>query len=332
MKKLAVCFTPRGKRIIERIAQACADRGIEGVTGYRCYEGEETDTDDGFLRAEGSVSDWTERFFGPGNALIFVGATGIAVRALAGLPADKLTDSPVIVIDDSGSYVIPLLSGHAGGANKMACMLAELLGAVPVITTSTDVNRTFSADSFAAEVRLTIANREGIKKVSAKAIEGKSVTISVKDYPPAEPVDVIVADTTDQEYTLLLRPKPVTVGMGMKKDTDPEKLADFFLETLKENSLTPEDVYALCTIDVKEREPALLMIRDRYRIPVISFDSALLAKAKGEFTPSAFVEKTVGVDNVCERAAVMGAGGSAELILKKKTGEGMTIAIAKRKL
>ncbi|MBQ7678950.1 MAG: cobalamin biosynthesis protein [Butyrivibrio sp.] len=327
MRKLAICFSRRGKRIIETINQALASRGMEGVQAYYRFDAEE---DDGFLRVDGSVGDWTAQFFGAGNALIFVGAAGIAVRALTGLPADKLTDSPVIVIDDQGSFVIPILSGHAGGANKLAAMLAELLGAIPVITTSTDVNHTFSVDSYAAEQRLTIANRDGIKKVSAKAIEEKCVTISMKDYPPEAPVDVVVADTTDAEYSLLLRPKRVTVGMGMRRDTDPEKLVAFFLETLAENHLTPEDVYAVCTIDIKEREPALLAIRDRFRIPVISFDRGLLLKAKGTFTPSEFVEKTVGVDNVCERAAVMGAGGSAALILRKKAADGMTIAIARR--
>ena len=328
MRKLAVCFSRRGQELIKKINDACAARGIEAVTGYCCYDGAEEEN--GFLRAGGSAENWAKEHFSPGNALIFIGAAGIAVRALTGLPADKLTDSPVIVIDDGGNFVIPILSGHAGGANKLAATLAELIGAVPVITTSTDVNGTFSADTFAAEQRLTIADRAGIKKVSAKAIEGKSVTISVKDYPPKEPVDVIVADETDAEYSLLLRPKRVTVGMGMKRDTDQEKLERFFLETLAENSLTPEDVYALCTIDRKEREKALLMLRDRYRIPVLSFDAGLLSKAEGEFTPSGFVEQTVGVDNVCERSAVMGAGGHAELILKKKAADGMTIAIARR--
>ena len=71
-------------------------------------------------------------------------------------------------------------------------------------------------------------------------------------------------------------------------------------------------------------------MRDKYRIPVFSFDRELLEKAEGDFTASEFVREQVGVDNVCERAAVLGAGPGAELILRKQARDGMTIAVAKR--
>lgn len=311
MKKAAVFFTDKGKEIISKLNEKLREP----------IEAKDSET---------PLGEWTETNFREGNALIFIGAAGIAVRSIAPFVKDKLSDSPVIIIDDSGSFVIPLLSGHVGGANKLAATLAECLGAVPVITTSTDVNDCFSVDSFAVENRLGISNRDGIRKVSAKAIEGKAITLSIKDYPPREAVDVIVADDTDAEYSLLLKPKDYTVGLGMKKDKDRAELEAFFLETLKGEGLNPEDIYALCTIDIKENEPALKALRDKYRIPVISFDKELLLKAKGEFSSSDFVKETVGVDNVCERSAVLGAGAGAKLILKKTAKDGMTIAIAKR--
>ena len=83
-------------------------------------------------------------------------------------------------------------------------------------------------------------------------------------------------------------------------------------------------------IDIKEDEPAILNLRDKYRIPVLSFDAELLKKAPGEYTASEFVRETTGVDNVCERSAVLGAGTGCELVLKKTAKDGMTIAIAKR--
>ena len=330
MKKMAICFSDRGREIIEKLNKSFAERGLEGMEAYIDRASEEEVP--GFHTVRESVDVWTKKHFSPGSALIFVGAAGIAVRALSGLPADKLVDGPVLVIDDSGTFVIPLLSGHAGGANKLAVILADFLEAVPVITTSTDVHAAFSADTFAVENRLTITDRKALKTVSAKALEGKKVTLSVKNYPPKEPVDILVADETDAAYTLLLKPKPVTVGMGMKRDKDPAALEAFFLEVLQENGLAPEDVYALCTLDLKEEEPALLFLRDRYRIPVISFDAELLMKAEGSFSASSFVQETVGVDNVCERAAVLGAGAGAQLLVKKTARDGMTLAIAKRKV
>ncbi|WP_029320294.1 cobalt-precorrin 5A hydrolase [Butyrivibrio sp. AE3004] len=330
MKKIAICFTHNGEAIIEKINKLSLERGISGIEAYISME---TDTiREGFIKITGSLSEWTESVFKSGNALIFVGAVGIAVRAIAGLPKDKLSDCPVIVIDDSGSFVIPILSGHAGGANKLAAVLSELIGAVPVITTSTDINDTFSVDTFAKEHRLNINNRDGIKKVSAKAIEDKKVTLSIKDFPPKEKVDVIVSDETDNEYSILLKPKKYTVGLGMRRNKDILEVEEFFLKTLKESDIKVSDVYALCTIDLKEDEPAILSLRDKYRIPVLSFDKDILRRAAGEFEASAFVEKTVGVDNVCERAAIIGAGPGAELVVKKKAEDGMTIAVARRVL
>ena len=329
MKKKAICFSRRGMETIRKLNRACLELGKEPAEAFVCMDG--VTVPDGFEKVTQPLSAWTKSNFLPGNALLFVGAAGIAVRAMSGLASDKLSDSPVIVIDDNARYVIPILSGHAGGANKLACVLADLIGAEAVITTSTDVNDVFSVDTFAAENRLKISGREGIKKVSAKALEGKSITLSIRDYPPEESVDIIVADETDAEYSLLLKPRRYTVGLGMKKGKQAAELEAFFLEMLRAAGIGTDDVYALCTIALKEHEPALTALRDRYRIPVLSFDSALLKKAHGQFTASEYVREVTGVDNVCERAAVMGAGGSAELILRKQARDGMTMAIARRR-
>jgi cobalt-precorrin 5A hydrolase len=120
------------------------------------------------------------------------------------------------------------------------------------------------------------------------------------------------------------------VGLGMKKGKDASELEAFFLEILKDNNIATEDIYALCTIDIKEDEDAVISLREKYRIPVLSFDRELLNKAQGEFTASEFVKQNVGVDNVCERAASLGAGDSGEIIVKKTARDGMTIAIARR--
>ena len=327
MNIIAVCFTQNGENVINRLNVQSIKRGLSPVRAYVLRDCDEIT--EGFRKVSAPLVEWTRTVFIPGNALIFVGAVGIAVRAVSGLARDKLSDCPVIVIDDSASFVIPILSGHAGGANKLAAVIAELLGAVPVITTSTDVNETFSVDSFAAEKRLTIANRDGIRQVSAKAIEGKKVTLSIKNFPPKEKTDVIVADETDAEYSLLLKPKRYTVGIGMKRGRAVEAVETFFLEVLKDNGIGPDDVFAICTIDIKEEEAAIKSLRDKYRIPVLSFDREILERVNGDFRGSEFVRSVTGVDNVCERAAIAGAGAGAEIILGKLAKDGMTIAIAR---
>ena len=316
MDKTAICFTANGAAVIEKFNEAALLKGIEPAKTIVC-------PGDG-------LRDIVKNAFEKGSALIFTGATGIAVRAISEFVKDKLTDIPVVVIDDNGRFVIPILSGHAGGANKLAATISELIDAIPVITTSTDVNGAFSPDVFAKENHLTIRNRDGIRKVSAKAIEGKPITISVKGYPPKEPVDIIVADETDMEYTMLLSPKRYIVGIGTKKDLDTDTAEQFILSVLAQRGIKIDDVYALATIDIKENEPAIRDFSQKYKIPVVAFEASLLEKVPGDYSSSDFVKDTVGVDNVCERSAVLAAGCGAELIIRKQKGEGITVAIAKR--
>ncbi|MGB1310589.1 MAG: cobalamin biosynthesis protein [Leucothrix sp.] len=74
--------------------------------------------------------------FSNGDPLILICATGIAVRTLAPVLQDKHRDPPVLVLDELGQYVIPLLSGHEGGANDWAASVAEMLDAQLVMTTA----------------------------------------------------------------------------------------------------------------------------------------------------------------------------------------------------
>ena len=329
MKKMAICFGSHGMEVIKRLNAGAVEHGIEPAEAYIHSAGVKDDPE-GFKSYGGSVSEWALTAESKGACAIFVSAVGIAVRACAAISKDKLKDIPVIVIDDNARFVIPILSGHAGGANKIALVLAELLGAVPVITTSTDVNGAFSVDVFAAENRLNIDNRNGIKKLSAKAIEGKPVTISFKHYPPEDGADVIVADETDREYTILLKPKRYVLGIGTKRGKDPAGLESFITGILDEKGISYDDIYAVCTIDIKQDEEAIKALSQKYRIPLLCFDTLMLSEAKGEFESSDFVSKTVGVDNVCERAACLGAGRGAVKLIGKTKKDGMTAAVYMR--
>ncbi|MBR3307600.1 MAG: cobalamin biosynthesis protein [Lachnospiraceae bacterium] len=328
MRKMAVCFSRPGMELIKRLNAEAVKHGIEPAEAYVCTGA----AGEGFISFGGSVSEWAELADSRGACAIFVSAAGIAVRAVAGICRDKLTDIPVIVIDDNGRFVIPIMSGHAGGGNKIAVILAELLGAVPVITTSTDVNGAFSADVYAKEQGLRIENRSGIRKVSAKAIEGKPVTLSFKHYPPQEPVDIIVADETDREYDLLLKPKRYVLGIGARKGKDPAEAEAFILNVLRENGVETGDVYAVCTIDIKKDEEAIKAFCAKYRIPLLCFDAELLSDAEGEFEVSEFVKEKTGVDNVCQRAAALGAGPGGRDITGKIKGAGITAALFMRKV
>lgn len=113
----------------------------------------------------------------PCDAIIFVGATGIAVRAIAPFIHGKSVDPAVLVIDEAGRYVISLLSGHLGGANALARTAAALIEAEPIITTATDAESAFAVDTFAKENGFLLMDLRKAKAVSAKVLRGEKLRI-----------------------------------------------------------------------------------------------------------------------------------------------------------
>lgn len=128
--------------------------------------------------------EWIKRLWGKTD-LIFIGAAGIAVRLIAPCVQDKFTDSAVIVADERGQFVIPLLSGHVGGGVDLARLVSEGLQAVCVVTTATDVNRRFAVDVFARQENLVIADRQAAKEISAAVLgeEMIGVHVDLRDCP-----------------------------------------------------------------------------------------------------------------------------------------------------
>lgn len=97
------------------------------------------------------------------HTFIFIGAVGIGVRYIATWVADKYTDSAVLCIDEKVRFIIPLLSGHVGGAVELATLLADSFDAVPVVTTATDLQNKFAVDVFAAALRNYAVCRWGLQ-------------------------------------------------------------------------------------------------------------------------------------------------------------------------
>ena len=247
------------------------------------------------------VMQWAREAFADADALLFIGACGIAVRAIAPLCRDKAADPGVLVMDEMGRHIIPILSGHIGGANDLALLLAERTGAEPVLTTATDVRGVPAIDSWAMKNDCAIENKAAIQAVSAAALAGKSVGVAITEREIRPPFPV----------TLFLRPRTLTLGVGCKRGTDAAHLEDCFRAFLHENGVSPLSVRAVATIDVKKDEAAILALCEKYRFPLQTYSAAELNAVPGVFAHSDFVMKTVGCGCVCERAAVMTGGRDA---------------------
>ena len=176
MKLAIISFTENGIKLSQTVAKRLSRRKVTLYTKCSRYTAEDLKVQ----RVKESLQVWTAQRMAEGDALLFIGACGVAVRAIAPNLTDKLHDVPVLVMDEEGQYVIPILSGHVGGANELARELADLIDARPVITTATDVQKKFAVDLFAKRNHLEIMNKDGIAKVSAKALAGEQLTIAVR--------------------------------------------------------------------------------------------------------------------------------------------------------
>ena len=175
MKLSIISFTNNGLELSKRVSESLTENtGITTAVYTKCSLVKTHDTKIKAVHVEKSIADWTKEQMQEKNAILFIGACGIAVRAIAPNLTDKLHDSPVLVLDEQGQYVIPLLAGHYGGANELAVQIAEKINAIPVITTATDLQNKFAVDLFAKRNGLRIINKDGIAKISAKVLAGNT--------------------------------------------------------------------------------------------------------------------------------------------------------------
>jgi cobalamin biosynthesis protein CbiG len=296
------------------------------------------------------------------GAHIFITAAGIAVRAVAPLLQDKNRDPAVLVIDQRGRFVISLASGHAGGANALTMRVATMLGAVPVITTATDVERLPALDVLAKDRGLGIAAPAAIRTISAELLAGRRILLhdpenwlgmkgSVwEDLFLPEPdmrrvleavlqPRVIVTEQAlpaagapslvrGRSLCLTLHPRLLHVGIGCRKGTSAQEIVRHIRESLAVASLPEAAVAALASLDAKRAEAGLAGAARELSLDVCFFSAEELA-CYSVSAPSPMAVRRFGIQGVCEPAALAAAGQGARLLVAKKSGGRVTLAVAR---
>lgn len=312
-----ICFTDKGEMIANQIAYKLRDRDAEEID-------RQSVSDIDVYRCEpGKLDAWTKKSFAEAEALIYIGACGIAVRAIAPYIKSKLEDPAVIVIDELGINIIPILSGHIGGANKLARKIEKVLGdsARVVITTATDIEKKFSIDEWAKKKGLLISDKNGIKHVSGKILRGEKISDR----------DVSISIYTDTDTVLRLVPKVVVLGIGCRKDTDIANIRSLVDKVLSDYKIDKASISQIASIDIKASEPGLVGIAEEIGTPFVTFVADELMQVEGNFNESEFVRDVTGVGNVCERSAVLSCsrlGENYKLLVNKTAMEGVTVAVA----
>ncbi len=335
MRINAIAFSTNGCRTAIRLKEAFPEEDLRIFAKTQC------DTL-GVERIEEKASEWTGKSFGECDAIVFIGAIGIAVRYIAPYIKAKTVDPAIVGMDEHGRWAVALLAGHIGGANALTARIAERLGSEPIITTATDLNGKFSVDTFATVNNLRIMGLRTAQDVSVRVLDnafvGFTTDIPVQGDLPAgltlaDSGEFGVSISTDIDKTpfgttMRLVPMDIILGVGCKRDTDPEKMLEFVTEILKEDGIPSQRIGAVCSIDLKKDEEAILSLARHFRVPANFYSSEELLELEGEFSKSEFVKSVTAVDCVCERSSVRPFGG--EIIRRKTAKDGMTLAICRR--
>lgn len=290
MKGVIISFTANGEQMGETVSKGLEELGWDADTFVKSKY---VKSDQAHLVTM-SLNQWLEPLWGETDAFVFVGAAGIAVRAIAPFVKSKKTDPAVLCMDEKGTFCIPLLSGHLGGANELAEKLSGLTGALPVITTATDLNQCFAVDLFAKEQGMEIRDMKKAKEISAALLSGK---------------------------------KRITAGIGCRKGASAKDVKFALMEVCRQSRIPIGCIKQLASIELKKEEAGIIETARELRIPFITFSAEALSEVPGEYTASLFVQSVTGVENVCERSAVLGS--SYGILIQKKTAVGpVTVALA----
>lgn len=294
------------------------------------------------------------RLFKSHGALVCVFSLGAAIRMVAPYLVDKKSDPAVVVIDDRANYVISALSGHLGGANALARLLASILGAKPVITTAADVNETIAVDLVGREFGWTIENFQNVTAISALMVNEEKIAL----YQDAGernwwagplPKNVVavddIGDVLSPEYkaalvitdravsddiaakSVIYRPKSLVVGIGLHWDTSWEVIESGVAAVFAERGLALASIRNIASVNRGAPVKGLEQFASQRGIPVQIHEKAELAKVEVP-NPSAAVAKFEGTASVSEAASLLSSKGRL-IVEKQKFPPNLTVAVCR---
>ncbi len=276
-----------------------------------------------------------------GVTIVAVCSSGIAVRCLGPVLADKHLEPPVLSVASDGSSVVPLIGGHRG-ANALARQLADHLGAHAAITTAADVTLGVALDEPLPGYRL--ATPEHYPNAVSRLLAGETLCDG-SDAPPvvgegvntlpqggdALSIRVTASNLDSEPGCLHYAPQCHVLGVGCERGCDPDELVELVTSSLKSADISPASIAAVVSLDLKSDEPAVHELAARLGVPARFFDAPTLARERARLAnPSDVVESEVGVPGVAEGAALAAVGADGHLAMEKCKSARATCAVAAR--
>lgn len=273
-----------------------------------------------------SIKEWAGMRFKDSDAIIFVGACGIAVRSIASYIKEHRINPAVVVVDEQGKFVISLLSGHVGGANELTEEISEILGATPVITTAKDTNKKFAVDVFARKNGCFTSDLDMAKEISAALVNGKEVGFT-SDFPwiGEIPEGLVLLDEENEKpemgiyvtnsyqkhpftHTLYLIPRVVTVGVECVKGTS-NKIVERVIRKACDEQLIPSvSMERVAGSDKMKEEEGIIQYCTERNLPYVTYSQKEMEAIEGTFAESKYSCRHPELESLCEKCALLEIG------------------------
>jgi precorrin-4 C11-methyltransferase len=304
-----------------------------------------------------SIRQVLQSAFEEHTALICIMAAGIVVRELAPVLRSKHVDPGVVVLDERGEHAVSLLSGHKGGANDLAQRVADLLGGVAVLTTSSDVQGLPSVDLLGKDEGWIVRCANHLTAVSAALVNGMHVGVfqdagseawwpdpalahmvrydsldGLVEAAPEAAIVISVRRVPSQVLqaipsTVVYHPSSLAIGLGCNRDTPAEEIIEAILTTLDDAGLARDSVSCVATIEHKANERGLLEACEveGWRLRFFSSDQIGSVEDLPNLSRAAY--RALGVWGVAEPAAMLAAE-TDKLLVEKQKYTNVTVAVA----
>lgn len=270
------------------------------------------------------------------DVIIGIMAMGIIVRDITPLMKHKSIDPAVLCLSVDGKYIIPVLSGHLGGANEVATLISTKLYITPVITTASDLLNKKAVDIIAKERGLTIASYKDAMDITASMINNENIVIlednDVKDFN-FKGVDgvVYVGNKMNPGFNIpfaKLIPKNIVIGIGARRNTEYQSIMDFLNSELKSCNLDIRSIKFISSIDIKKDEEGIIKLSEQLKVPFITYSAKEISEVEHMFNSSDFVKKITGVGSVSMPSGYI-ASNKGSCLLKRVADRGITLSIWK---
>jgi cobalt-precorrin 5A hydrolase / precorrin-3B C17-methyltransferase len=324
---------PSGLEVAHRIAAAMPDAELHGPALRMPVE-------PGLILYQDFAST-LRGLFAAGRPIVGLCSSGILIRVLAPLLADKQSEPPVVAVAEDGSIAVPLLGGHRG-ANCLARQIADTLGCPAAITTAGDARFQLALDD--PPPGWHVHNPATAKAIVAALLQGRDVALKVETTAPEWLTTGGAPFTNDGELEvrvthradpgsatrLVIHPRVLALGVGCERGIEQKELLDLVAATLERHGLARDAIACVVSVDIKTAEPAIHALAAQLGAPARFFPASRLeAETPRLANPSAEVFAVTGCHGVAEGAALAAVGPAGELVIAKTKSARATCALAR---